>query len=119
MFQPDTLLGVRWRQHEIRPALHAGDRALVDQHQASVTSLGGGADVQRRLAWTRGRAVFRGETGADIARELNRYSRHRIAVTDPKVASRRFGGSFDTARPESFTDGLTQLFGVGTFVVAE
>jgi transmembrane sensor len=118
MFQPERLLGVSWRQQEIHPTLHAGDRALVDHRDVSVTNLGS-AEIRRRLAWTLGRAVFRGATGAEIAKELNRYSQHRITVTDPKVASRRFGGSFDTTHPESFAYGLTQMFGAGTFVVSE
>ena len=118
MFQPERLLGVPWRQHEFHPTLRAGDRALVDHRDASVTNLGS-AELRRRLAWTLGRAVFRGATGAEIAKELNRYSQHRITVTDPKVASRRFGGSFDTTHPESFAYGLTQMFGAGTFVVSE
>ncbi len=118
LFQPERLLGVPWRPHEIHPALHAGDHALVDHREASVTNLGA-AEIRRRLAWTLGRAVFRGETGAEIAKELNRYSLHRITVTDPKVALKRFGGSFDTTHPESFTYALTPIFGAGTFAVSE
>ena len=118
LFQPERLLGVPWRQHEIHPVLRAGDHAFVDHRGVSVRNVGS-AEIRRRLAWTLGRAVFRGETGAEIAKELNRYSQHRITVTDPRVASRRFGGSFDTTHPESFTYGVTQMFGAGTFVVSE
>jgi transmembrane sensor len=114
VFQPERVLGMTFRQHELRPPLKAGARALVDGNSASVFNVGT-ADIDRRLRWTVGKAEFRGETVREVVEELNRYSLHPIRITDPQTATQPFGGTFDTTDPESFVDGLAALYGPNAF----
>jgi transmembrane sensor len=118
VLQPQRMLGITFGQHELRPTLEAGARALVDDHSASVVNVGV-ADIERRLRWTTGKAEFRGETVRDVVAELNRYSLHPIRITDPQTADKPFGGTFNTTDPESFVAGLASLYGASAFALAD
>jgi len=47
---------------------------------------------ENAMAWTRGRLVFQGESLADVIAEVNRYSRDRVVLADPRAASTRVYG---------------------------
>jgi len=68
---------------------------------------------------TVGKVEFRGESVREVVRELNRYSLHRIRVTDPEVADEPFGGTFRTSDAPSFVEGLSALYGASAFAVVD
>ena len=118
LLQPRRLLGVQFARREVPPVLGVADHAIADERSASIENVGT-ADVDRRLAWTLGKVEFRGETVREVVRELNRYSLHRIRVTDPEVAEKHFGGTFRTNDAASFVEGLSALYGAGAFAVVD
>jgi transmembrane sensor len=118
MLQARRMLGVLVGRREVQPVLGAGDRAITDEHLASVENLGT-ADVERRLQWSVGRIAFRGETVREVVRELNRYSLHPIRITDPQVADRPLSGTFKTGDAARIVEGLSALYGPGAVAVVD
>jgi transmembrane sensor len=58
------------------------------------------------LAWMDGELVFDGKALGEIAREMNRYSRRKIVVADPAVASRTVYGAFMAGDVDQFVHAL-------------
>lgn len=51
-------------------------------------------EVRQALAWQTRRLDFDAVPLADIVAEINRYNRHKLIVADPRLETRRFGGTF-------------------------
>lgn len=68
------------------------------------------ADVRRAVSWRWGQVVFRDDSLASAAAELNRYSETRILVTDPRIAALKVSGVFSTDRPENFVAAVTAFY---------
>lgn len=58
------------------------------------------------LAWMNGELVFDGKPLGEIAREMNRYSRRKIVMADPAVASRTVYGAFMAGDVDQFAHAL-------------
>jgi transmembrane sensor len=58
------------------------------------------------LAWMDGELVFDNKPLGEIAREMNRYSRRKIVVADPSVASRTVYGAFMAGDVDQFAHAL-------------
>lgn len=52
------------------------------------------ADTEAALSWTRGRLIFRGTRLVDVVAEVNRYSRRKLVLADPSLASLPVHGNF-------------------------
>jgi transmembrane sensor len=87
----------------------AGEIALVRNQTVTRRAVD---DITRRLSWTEGMLVFRGETLAEAVAEINRYNRRQIQITDPSIASRKIGGAFKSTNPDLFATALEKTFGV-------
>ena len=111
VLQPKSVLGIPIGQRAISPTLAAGDTAVVDRDSVTITH-SSPDEIQRRLMWTEGKILFRGETLAEVVQELNRYSPRQLELRDASVAAQRIGGTFDTSDPESFIEALVAKFGV-------
>ena len=68
--------------------------------------------MKSALAWQEGRLEFFETPLAEVVAEFNRYNRHKIAIADPELARRRFGGAFASHQIEPFLELLEQSFGV-------
>ena len=69
-------------------------------------------EMQRRLAWQPRTLVFSDEPLAGIVAEFNRYNRHQLVITDPRLGTQRFGGKFpvrDHAALVSFLEANFQV----------
>jgi transmembrane sensor len=64
------------------------------------------------LSWRYGTLTFNDMSLADAAAEFNRYNRKQLIVTDPRAATVRIGGRFDTTNVEAFVRLLKQGFGL-------
>jgi transmembrane sensor len=79
---------------------------------ARLSSVDGGRWVLARssgsdeLAWMRGELVFDNQPLADIVAEMNRYSRRKIVIADPKVARRTIYGAFMAGDVDQFVHAL-------------
>jgi hypothetical protein len=55
---------------------------------------------------------FDGATVAEVVRTFNRRNTIQLVVTDPAIARRRIGGTFNLEHPEQFAAALEKLLGV-------
>jgi transmembrane sensor len=113
------------REPKSAPLLVAGERALIPAATIRATvpatasvrvpAVAVSADeIERTLAWRERRLEFVAVPLAEIVTEFNRYNRSRLAVDDPVLAARRFGGSFRADEPETFVRLLETRFGIRT-----
>ena len=91
--------------------LGPGEIATVSAAGASVQLLPPDS-VARRLAWTKGRLIFNGQTLAEAATEFNLYNRCKLVIGDPNVASLQVGGSFVATDLDSFVAALGHTLNV-------
>lgn len=69
------------------------------------------ADMDRRLAWRQGVLIYAGEPLAEVVDDIGRYSRIEIEL-DPKLRSRRIGGSFKISQIREVFTALESNFGI-------
>jgi len=90
--------------------LSAGGTASVRARHVKIATPPGHAYLGRKLAWTRGRLAFQGETLAQAVQEFNRYnSRLRLRIADPQLTTLAVGGTFVAAEPHAFVQSLAVL----------
>ncbi len=68
--------------------------------------------VRRALAWQERRLEFDATPLSEVAAEFNRYNRVQLVVTDPRLASRPFSGTFRADGYEALVALLQDSFGV-------
>ncbi len=97
--------------------LVAGQRAYIavgsNQELAKVVPVAP-AEISQALAWQSHRLEFVATPLADIVAEFNRYNRRKLVIADPRLASRRFGGTFPAGDYEEFVRLLESDFGIVT-----
>ena len=77
---------------------------LAPGNQVAVSAVGAisapaAVDTRKATAWTERRLVFDGDTLATVARELNRYNRQQLTISDPALAQRTISGVFNANDP--------------------
>ena len=70
------------------------------------------ANIQRVTAWTQGQLMFDNEALATVVARVNRYTTEPIIIVDPKVASMRISGVFNTGDVSGFVDIVTRYLPV-------
>jgi transmembrane sensor len=68
------------------------------------------ADVRRVVSWRNGQIVFEDERLDFAVAEMNRYSRRKVVLGDPQLASLRISGAFNTGDTNTFVEALTSYF---------
>ena len=58
-------------------------------------------DVQAVSAWMQRRLVFADTPLAEVAREFNRYGRHRLVIADPSLLTVGVSGSYSASDPDA------------------
>jgi transmembrane sensor len=94
------------------PLLVAGQRAFIALGTAAVATTVTPAEIDQALAWQKRRLEFVATPLADIVAEFNRYNRHKLVITDPRLATRRFGGTFSVGDHAELVRLLEADFGV-------
>ena len=89
--------------------LNPGERLIARRGAGVKIAL---ANVSAVTDWRNGRLVFDDERLDDAVREVNRYSKVRIELSDPKLGALRISGLFPAGRPEAFANSLRQMFSV-------
>ena len=85
-------------------ALDAGQQLVMSSHAAPrVTPV----DIERVMAWERGKIVFNDEPLASVVERMNRYTSRRIDVADARVAALRISGTFHVGDVRGFVSTLT------------
>ena len=83
--------------------LNPGTRLIGAPGGKWILARAGGAND---LAWMDGELVFDNKTLGEIAKEMNRYSRRKIVVSDPNVAGRLVYGAFMAGDVDQFVHAL-------------
>ncbi|HVS76338.1 MAG TPA: FecR domain-containing protein [Steroidobacteraceae bacterium] len=92
-------------------ALSAGEQLQVAGPHLAVTSVSP-EQVADELAWREGALVFQGEPLSQAIAEVGRYTRARIVLTGPAVASLRISGRFRTNDVPGFFQALQEALPV-------
>ena len=69
-------------------------------------------DAEQTTAWLHRQIVFKNESLANVAAELNRYAGKPIEITTPALRDVRISGTFTIDNPEAFIAFLRSLDGV-------
>jgi transmembrane sensor len=105
------------RAEEPIPLLVAGERATipvmaVTGRAAAAVAPVAPVEVERALAWQERRLEFEDVPLADVVAEFNRYNTHQLVIDDPRLETRRFGGTFRADGYPAFVRLLETTFGV-------
>jgi len=100
--------------------LAAGEKASVPlvlqptaQPDLAVTVIPVPQDAMvQALAWRHQQLQFSTETLAEVVAEFNRYNRHQLLIDDPRLATKRFGGTFPSDDCTGFVELLEREFAV-------
>jgi transmembrane sensor len=89
--------------------LTPGQRLTLSQHHAPAVDR---PELNRVMAWERGRVEFEETPLQDAANEMNRYTTTHIIVADAEVAQLRIGGVFRAGDSDEFVGTVTAAFGL-------
>jgi len=70
------------------------------------------ADVAAETSWKSGVVVFKAETLAQAAAEVNRYTDRPVRLADASIADYRITGVFKTGDPDHFAQAVTEILPV-------
>lgn len=84
------------------------DRALIPAIARPVPA----HEIEQALAWQNRRLEYVDAPLSEIVADFNRYNQHRLIIIDPRLASRRFGGTFPAGDYHSLVQLLETTFGV-------
>lgn len=90
--------------------LQPGDELVANLHggSAKIATI----ELDRSLAWERGRLDFVDEPLARAIERMNRYSDTPISIAEPSVGRHRINGVFDAGDTHTFLKGVTALYPV-------
>lgn len=69
-------------------------------------------EQRRELSWQEGLHEFSDDSLLDVVRELSRYNRMKIEITDPELQELKFGGVFRIGETQLLFDALEAAYGV-------
>ncbi len=101
--------GTRPAQRDAMVLVSPGERLTFAPHRAPRLDRPALGEI---IAWQSGEVVFDHTRLADAAREMNRYSRIRIVIADPRVASLEVSGLFQAGDSTEFAAGVAATFGL-------
>ncbi len=67
-------------------------------------------DVEKIVAWTRGKLIFSGESLREAIEKVNRYSKHRIDLRDAELKELPLYGVFNAGDTAGFISALEQTY---------
>jgi transmembrane sensor len=101
---------VESNQNSVAPSriLNGGERLTAFQNSVKLDR----PDLFPLLAWHTGQAVFRDETLAQAAYEMNRYSKLRLEIADPRIQGLKLSGMYRVGDNVTFALALANLLPV-------
>ncbi|UBB27316.1 FecR domain-containing protein [Pseudoxanthomonas japonensis] len=87
--------------------LHPGQQFVATDGSRPVVRV---ADVGRVVSWRTGQIVFDNERLDAAIAEVNRYSRRKVVLGDPQLASLKISGAFNAGDTHTFVEALTNYF---------
>lgn len=95
-----------------RQRLIAGETAKIFEGAQIVKAALPLDEIDRRLAWRRGKIILQDVTLEDAATEFNRYNAQKIAIVDPSIRAVKFTGQYRVNEPLKFAEGVQSLLDV-------
>lgn len=92
-----------------RQRLGAGQRLKITSGRAQAIDR---PALPPLVAWQDGQALFDNESLADAVREMNRYSRVKLVLDDPRLAGLRVSGLYHVGDNAAFARSITSLLPV-------
>ncbi len=90
--------------------LRAGERLVIGPSQPGQIDM---PDMAQQLAWQNGQMVADNQSLGAMAAEMNRYSRAKLVIADPRAASLRVSGVYRVGDNAAFARSVSQLLPVG------
>lgn len=90
--------------------LREGERLVAGPAQPGQIDM---PDMAQQLAWQNGQIVADNQSLAAMVSEMNRYSRAKLVITDPRAASLRVSGVYRVGDNAAFARSVSQLLPVG------
>ncbi len=94
-------------------------KAEIRPHREITVRSEDAAEAGRQLSWREGVLSFSGESLAEAVREVNRYSRRQVEVSDPELARRPVIGIFRAGDVDAFARSTAVALGAQTQVDGE
>jgi transmembrane sensor len=102
-----------------RARLAAGQHSVVPNLASVIELVQAPDEVERRLAWRRGKLVFTRQTLGEAVAEFNRYSLKRIVIADPSLERTRIVGQYQLDAPEQFARDIGTYLNVPVEITQE
>ncbi|MEO8723681.1 MAG: FecR domain-containing protein [Sphingobium sp.] len=89
--------------------LSPGDELVTDLSMKAMPTVFR-ADFASSISWEDGQLSFVNEPLATAVEQLNRYSRTKIIIGDPRVASIRVNGVFNSGDSDAFLEAISHMY---------
>lgn len=91
--------------------LEAGRNAVLDESQVLISEMSD-IEIEKRVAWTKRRLFFDGETLDEVISQFNRYTNDTIVIADENIREMRITGYVNSEDTVKFLNALEASFGV-------
>jgi transmembrane sensor len=92
--------------------LVAGETYLATNSKTGAIGRVSQEEINRKMSWQKGMFDFSETPLIDVINDLNRYTQHKIEISDPKLGELKFGGIFKTNELETLLDALETTFNI-------
>ena len=91
--------------------LKAGQAVVINEKVRHLKDIEA-AEIDRKLAWSKGLIIFSGEPLSHVVEEISRYTTVKFIITDPELSRLRIGGRFKIGETAALLEILESVFGV-------
>jgi transmembrane sensor len=112
-------------QHAVRVRLDNGEKierlpeGTTVKFDRTIRGLNNAADLTSIAAWHEQRMVFRDRKLHDVVKELNRYRKGRILITDNALNDIPLSGTFDTNNPDEALMMIRESLGLKEYRITD
>lgn len=102
-----------------RILLAKGEQAFVPELASDIKAMRQPAEVERKLAWRKGKVIFTNQTLGEAVADFNRYSPRKIIIVDPDITRMTFIGQYALDAPEIFARDVSAYLDVPLVITAD
>jgi transmembrane sensor len=102
-----------------RVLLSKGEQAVVPEQGADFKGVRAPDEIERKLAWRKGKVIFNNQTLGEAVADFNRYSPRKILIGDPAIGRMPFIGQYPVDTPEVFAKDVSMYLGVPLSITAD
>jgi transmembrane sensor len=102
-----------------RVLLAHGEQAFIPDGAEAIRTMRQPEEVDRKLAWRKGRIVFTNQTLGEAVADFNRYSPRKIVIVDPAITGMTFIGQYAVDAPEVFAKDVSTYLDVPLVITGD